>query len=90
MKDYKDLQTRFRSELEGWFKEQTMAPDEEFFLYYLESTLEHDGDILICRDTPPLGYQLAASHAIRRDFTVDRNMRFFDPILRKLPVLSIK
>ena len=92
MKNWNDLVKRFTAELEQWYIRQTRKPFENYYLYYLESTAEHDGGIIIHADsTPPENpdYRLAAPEAIRKDMDIGQNVIYFEHILKRLPVLSL-
>ena len=91
MKTWNDLANQFKMELDQWFIKQCRNNFESYFLYYLESTPEHDGGLIICADSrPPANkeYKLACPENIRRDMTKEQNFNHFTGILRRLPVLS--
>lgn len=91
MKTAQDLYTRFQNELNQWFPRQCGNPFEKFYLYYLESTPDHDGGIIISKDTPGNDqYRLATPEAMQRGMTVEQNFYHFQTILNRLPVLSIR
>lgn len=90
MKTEADLRARLKAELSNWFQRQCQNPYDDFHLYYLPTTPEHDGGILICSETPANPeYQLAIPEAIRKGCTVEQNFNWItQEILRRLPVLA--
>jgi len=89
MKNLRDIKDRFHTELKQWFKKQTENIYENYYLYYLPATSQHDGGIIIAKDKPANPeYQLATGQSIRKDCTIEQNMIVFSDILNRLPVLS--
>jgi hypothetical protein len=91
MKNIADLETRLLDELNQWFPKQCRDQFADFYLYYLPTTTEHDGGILIASDDPANPeYQLAMNEKIHKGNTVEQNFNWIrSGILRRLPVLSI-
>ena len=93
MNDWHAVQTRIRNEVNAWFPRQCEDPTVRFFLYYLESTPEHDGGILIA-SAPPVNpaYKLAQHPwgALRADLTAESNMLRLAEVCWKLPILSMQ
>jgi len=88
MKTLQDIQTKLKAELKQWFVKQVHNPFGDYHLYYLPSTSEHDGGLLICEEAPPnSGYKLAAS--IRKEYTIDGNFGLLQSTIRRLPILDI-
>ena len=91
MNTFIDLENALKSELHTWAKRQALQPYEDFYLYYLPTTEEHDGGILICKDRPSNpGYQLAMAERIVKEMSIEENFRRLHSVLRRLPVLRIK
>jgi len=90
MKTETDLQNRLLAELKQWFTRQCADQHRDFYLWYLPTTAEHDGGIIICSDKPVNPeYQLAMPERIRKGDTVEQNfIRIRSGVLRSLPVLS--
>jgi hypothetical protein len=89
MKTEADLQNRLMAELKAWVVRQCHNPYTAYYLYYLETTPEHDGGILICENPPANGdYQLASPDRISPGGTVNQNFNKYRQICRSLPVLS--
>jgi hypothetical protein len=90
MKTEADLQTALRNELNQWFPRQCREPYTDFYLYYLETTQEYDGGILIASEAPAnSNYKLATPEKIRKACTIDQNFNWIaQGIVRRLPVLS--
>jgi len=91
MKNTADLEIRLLNELKQWFARQCQDNYADFYLYYLPTTAEHDGGILICKEDPPNDeYQLAWPEKIRKGCTIEQNFNWLrNAILYRLPVLSI-
>lgn len=88
MKNWNDIMIRFRNEMNQWFIKQNRDLHTKHYIWFLESTSEHDGGIIISSDKPINSeYQLASPGHIRRDLTVDQNISRSIDILRKLPIL---
>jgi hypothetical protein len=90
MKDIMELETRLRAELDQWHVKQCRNNFDDYYLYYLETTAEHDGGIIICKEAPAnQSYRLAMPQRIDKGATVNQNFnRIRNGILRSLPVLS--
>ena len=90
MKDRADLETRLKAELEQWLEKQIRNEYADFYLYYLPTTAEHDGGILIARDRPANPeYKLAMSERINKGLSINQNFnRIRNSGLYNLPVLS--
>lgn len=91
MKTRADLETHLRAELNQWFVKQCQDGFTDYYLWFLESTAEHDGGILIAAKPPAnTGYRLALPEKIRKGCTVEQNFNWLRlGICRTLPVLSV-
>ena len=94
MKTKQDTETMLMAELKQWAIKQAKNIYADFYLYYLASTPEHDGGLLICRsDTPPSNpdFQLAMATRISKAGSIEQNFNYIRlNILGSLPILSIK
>ena len=88
MKNMNDIADRLRMELKVWFKRQCEGIYEDFYLYYLPTTGEHDGGILIVRDAPANPEYLLAAK-VRRDLSIEDNHKILLDVCRHLPILEI-
>ena len=90
MKNYQELKDRLKMELNGWFTKQIKNPFADYYLYYLESTSEHDGGIIICENQPSNPeFKLAWPQRINKGATIEQNFnQLCNDVLGKLPVLS--
>jgi hypothetical protein len=87
MKDMKDINLRLRNELDQWFANQIRNEYEDYYLYYLPTTKEHIGGLLICKEKPANPeYQL--SERVRKDCTKDQNFLRLSEACRRLPILE--
>ena len=91
MRNRADAETRLKMELEQWFIKQCKNSFEDYYLYYMEATAEHDGGLLIYQDQPPnTGYKLACPERINKGATIEQNFNHLrNQILGKLPILSV-
>ncbi len=90
MKNMKDINCRFKAELDQWYIKQTKNIYDRYYLWYLPSNFGHDGGLFISREHPANSeYKLATSEAIRGDLTIEQNMNHFNKILQRLPILTI-
>jgi hypothetical protein len=91
MNNWNDIQTAVKNEITHWFGLQCRDPFSDFYLYYLPSTPEHDGGFIICKDQPANpDYILATPNRMNKGATIEQNLGMLEPILQKLPVLSIR
>ena len=89
MKTWEELLTVLRNELDQWFIKQCRNPFGDWYLYYQETTPEHDGGILFLQEAPPnKDWKLAWPIRVNKGATVDQNHRYFADVCRRLPVLS--
>lgn len=89
MNTLQELEGALRLELIHWDARQNARPFDDFYLYYLPTTAEHDGGILISAGRPRHPeFQLAMPERIHKGQGVEANFRRIQPILRTLPVLT--
>ena len=91
MKNRKDTETQLLIELKHYYNRQVRDMFADFYLYYMPTTAEHDGAIMICKDAPRNpDYQLARPDRINKSATVQQN---FNQIrlhtLPHLPILAL-
>ena len=90
MKNMADLETQFGMELNQWFIKQSQNIYDDYYLYYLPTTAEHDGHISICKDKPVNPeLKLAAPQRINKWAELYQIKNEFRPILSRLPVLEL-
>ena len=92
MKNMEDIVDRVRAELLHWFPIQCRDLYTRFYLWYLPSTLERDGGIMIARKQPAPGWFIADPQHIHRNSTVEQilNTWLLNRTLSTLPVLSVE
>ena len=89
MKNLADIQTRLKNELDQWFIKQCRNVYEDYYLYYLESSPEHDGGLLIAANKPANSeYKMAGGGRINKGATIQQNFNTLRPILNRLPILT--
>ena len=88
MKTLADIQTRLKIELNQWFIRQCRNVYEDYYLYYLPSTPEHDGGLIICKDTPHNPEYKLVQGRINKGLTVEQNFYALQQTIRRLPILS--
>ena len=88
MKDMNDVYFVLNTELKNWFKKQTEDIYADFYLWYLPTNAEHNGGFLILKDKPANPEYLIASK-VRKDLSIEQNLRKLLDICRSLPILSI-
>lgn len=89
MKTESDLQTRLLLELKHWFVRQCRNPEKDFYLYYTQTTAEHDGGIAIYENAPAnTDCRLAWNERINKGSTIEQNFNKLRQICRTLPVLE--
>jgi len=90
MKNMADIETAFDLELKQWFPKQCANIYDDYYLYYLPTTAEHDGGIVICKDKPAnTEFQLASPQRINKAAEIYQIKNEWIPILKTLPILSI-
>ena len=87
MKDMNDVYTVVRNEVEQWFSRQCENIWDDYYLYYLPTTAEHNGGLLITKEAPANpSYQLV--ERVRKDSTKDQVRNRINELARKLPILE--
>ena len=93
MKTRQDTENRLLAELKQWSIKQARDIYADYYLYYMTTTPEHDGGLLICRSdlTPNYpDYQLAMLTRINKSSSVQQNFNYIRlNVLGSLPILSI-
>jgi len=92
MKTLAELETRLKNELTVWAHRQAQDLYADFYLYYMPTTAEHDGGIVIaCRPPANPDFKLARPDRINKAATFNQN---FNQIrihtLPYLPVLEVR
>jgi len=89
MKNLCEINARLKAELDQWYIRQCQNAWDDYYLYYLPTTAEHDGGIIICKDLPANPeYKLASAQRIRKEATVEANFILLQDVVRRLPVLA--
>lgn len=91
MKTWVEVINRLQAELVHWYPRQVRDINQDYFLYYLPWTPEHDSGLLIAKTMPVnSGYQLAMTERINKGFTVEGNLHAIinRNILQRLPILD--
>ena len=89
MKTWQDVLERLRAELDQWFIKQCKNPCKDYYLYFIETTPEHDGGFLFCSDPPANpGFKLGWPERVNKGFTVEQNVNVFSNVLRRLPIIT--
>lgn len=90
MKTLTDVESALRLELIHWNARQNARPFDDFYLYYLPTTAEHDGGILISAGRPRHpDFRLAMTERLHKGEDVETNFARIRPILTTLPVLEV-
>jgi hypothetical protein len=90
MKNVADIQTRLKAELNQWVTAQCKNIYDDYYLYYLPTTPEHIGGILICKEPPANPeYQLADGQRLSKDATVNQNFNRLREVCNRLPILEV-
>ena len=93
MKTFQDVQAVLRLELIHWFPIQIREEYQDFYLYHMPTTAEHNGALVIRRTAPNQGsiygkeYQIVAK--VRKDFTIDQNHKMLSDLCWHLPILEV-
>lgn len=87
MKDMTDVHQVLRAELNQWFKKQIQNEYDDYYLYYLPTTAEHDGGFLITKDLPA-NSEYCLAEKVRKDLTIDQNHSRLSFLARRLPILA--
>ncbi len=90
MKSLAEAETALKNELRQWCNKQGNDLHTAYYLYFLPTTAEHDGRLLIATDPPAnSNYQLACTQRISPGSTVEQNFNFLRlNVLRQLPILT--
>jgi hypothetical protein len=72
-----------------WFYRQCAEPHRREYLYYLQSSPEHDGGLVIYSEQPPNpDYKLATGEPLNGFATVEANVTRFWGMVKRLPILT--
>ena len=89
MKTFEQAVSTLQLELKHWFTRQCHNPVGDNFVYYIESTQQHNGGFLICQDQPVNpDYKLAKNSNVSGFKTVDQNFNRLLPVIKTLPILD--
>lgn len=91
MKNWKEVTTTLRAEMNQWFTRQCRNPFASYYLYYLPAGPEHNSGLFICKEQPPNpDYKLAMPERINEGMTIDQNINnvLVMGILDRLPILD--
>lgn len=90
MKNMADLESRLALELKASFRHRCELPGIDFFLWYLPTTANHDGGLLIAAEQPANSeYQLADDKPLQGSNQQIANY-LRNAVLPRLPVLSLE
>ena len=87
MKNMNDVNDILQAELNQWFIRQCRNEWDDYYLYYLPTTAEHDGGLSICKERPA-NPDMILSERVRKDCTVDQNFRRLSAVCWRLPILE--
>jgi hypothetical protein len=88
MKNLQDISQKMKMELQAT-KQARFHSDEDYYVWYMPTTNEHNGGFLILKDKPANPDYQTIAMRLRRDYTEEQNLYAFMEIARKLPILSI-
>jgi len=91
MKTLADLESRLRKELTIWAHRQSQDIYADFYLYYIPTTTEHDGGIIIAKNPPANSdFKLARPDRIEKGCSFEQIFnRIRIHTLPHLPVLEV-
>lgn len=90
MRTLDDVKVRLRLELLHWRNRQDQYPHNDYYLYYLPSTAEHDGGFGFLADSPAnTEVRLAMAERLDKQATVAEMYDRLLPILQTLPILEV-
>ena len=78
-----------RFELDHWQPIQAAEPLERFYLFYKPQTPEHDSGLFIARNHPGQDYAYVTPEHLPRNASIDQIYSQLEPLLHRLPILSI-
>jgi len=89
MKNWDAIAEAAELEIKHWFPKQCQNQNEDYYWYYEESTAEHNGGFLICKEQPANPeYKLATPERLGKGITKEQNLRRFLNVARFLPILE--
>jgi hypothetical protein len=89
MKNMADVATQVNLELIHYRQQQAKNIYDDYYLYYMEATPEHDGGLIICKNQPPNpDYKLAMPERIGKHLSSEQQRIKIINICRTLPILS--
>ena len=90
MKTVADIKAALNLALIDWFRMQCENPLDDYYMYYLPATTEHDSGLVVCRQQPHnREFLLAWPERLNKGKTVDEVFTYhFERCMLKLPLLS--
>lgn len=87
MKNMDDVHKRIRAELDQWFQNQCRNEFEDYYLYYLPTTPNHNGGLLISKDEP-VNPEYCLAEIVQKHLTIQQNHARLVEVCRRLPILE--
>ena len=90
MNNQADSESVLLAELRQWAIRQGRNPYDNYYLYHMPTTYEHDGGIIIAKEAPPnTDYVLSDPIRINKTYSINQNFnRIRLQVLPYLPILS--
>jgi hypothetical protein len=89
MKNMAEVTARVNLELIHYRQQQAKNIYDDYYLYYMEATPEHDGGLLICKDQPANhDYKLAMPEKMGKHLSSEQLRIQVINVCRTLPILS--
>ena len=82
-----DINIRLDLELIEWFRKQSQNLFNDYYLYYIESTPEHNGGFLIMSEVPP-NKEFKRSVKLNKGMTTRQNFILLKQVINRLPIIE--
>ena len=90
MKTIQDIGAIMKMELQATKQRRFLNNQEDYYVWYEETTAEHDGGFTIAATKPANPSCQNIAMRLRRDMTDEQNLYQFMQIAQRLPILSIR
>ncbi len=87
MKNMNDVHNIIKAKLNQWFPKQCNDLYSDYYLYYLPTTVEHNGGLLIAKERPA-NPEYCMVERVAKHLTIEENHRRIAEMCQRLPILE--
>jgi hypothetical protein len=89
MRNIDDVYRALDLALREWHPKQCRALHEDYYLYYLPTSAEHDGCFLFLKEDPANKEFICTGQVVSKHLTIEANRAILADLLRVLPILAL-